>query len=63
MVDGAGEPLVLEVNTLPGMTELSVLPEAAAAAMNQLLALSVRSTKARERMQRFTEILLEAHRT
>ncbi len=27
-----GEPSVLEVNTLPGMTELSLLPEAAAAA-------------------------------
>ena len=31
MVRENGEPLVLEVNTLPGMTELSVLPEAAAA--------------------------------
>jgi D-alanine-D-alanine ligase len=27
-----GEPVVLEVNTLPGMTELSLLPKAAAAA-------------------------------
>jgi D-alanine-D-alanine ligase len=27
-----GDPVVLEVNTLPGMTELSLLPEAAAAA-------------------------------
>lgn len=32
MVRGNGEPVVLEVNSLPGMTELSVLPEAAAAA-------------------------------
>ena len=32
MVRGDGEPVVLEVNTLPGMTEISVLPEAAAAA-------------------------------
>jgi len=28
----AGEPYVLEVNTIPGMTETSLLPEAAAAA-------------------------------
>ncbi len=32
MVDGAGRPWVLEVNTLPGMTELSLFPKAAAAA-------------------------------
>jgi D-alanine-D-alanine ligase len=32
MVRGNGDPVVLEVNTLPGMTELSILPEAAAAA-------------------------------
>jgi len=32
MVRHNGEPVVLEVNTLPGMTELSILPEAAAAA-------------------------------
>jgi D-alanine-D-alanine ligase len=32
MVRTNGEPVVLEVNTLPGMTELSLLPEAAAAA-------------------------------
>jgi D-alanine-D-alanine ligase len=32
MVRGNGDPVVLEVNTLPGMTELSVLPEAAKAA-------------------------------
>ncbi len=32
MVRASGEPVVLEVNTLPGMTELSILPEAAAAA-------------------------------
>jgi D-alanine-D-alanine ligase len=32
MVRENGDPLVLEVNTLPGMTELSILPKAAAAA-------------------------------
>ncbi|MBM3881925.1 MAG: D-alanine--D-alanine ligase [Verrucomicrobia bacterium] len=32
MVRGDGVPAVLEVNTLPGMTELSLLPKAAAAA-------------------------------
>lgn len=32
MVDSAGAPWVLEVNTLPGMTETSLLPKAAAAA-------------------------------
>jgi D-alanine-D-alanine ligase len=31
MVRAGGEPVVLEVNTLPGMTETSLLPEAAAA--------------------------------
>jgi D-alanine-D-alanine ligase len=32
MVRSNGEPIVLEVNTLPGMTETSLLPKAAAAA-------------------------------
>jgi D-alanine-D-alanine ligase len=32
MVRACGEPVVLEVNTLPGMTETSLLPKAAAAA-------------------------------
>ncbi len=32
MVSGQGDPVVLEVNTLPGMTETSLLPKAAAAA-------------------------------
>jgi D-alanine-D-alanine ligase len=32
MVRNGSEPLVLEVNTLPGMTETSLLPKAAAAA-------------------------------
>jgi D-alanine-D-alanine ligase len=32
MVDLNGEPVVLEVNTQPGMTETSLLPKAAAAA-------------------------------
>ena len=31
-VDAGGNPWVLEVNTLPGMTETSLLPKAAAAA-------------------------------
>jgi len=32
MVTAGGHPVVLEVNTLPGLTELSIMPEAAAAA-------------------------------
>jgi D-alanine--D-alanine ligase len=32
MVKPNGEPVVLEVNTLPGMTEVSIYPDAAAAA-------------------------------
>jgi D-alanine-D-alanine ligase len=32
IVDKAGEPFVLEINTLPGMTELSLYPDAARAA-------------------------------
>ena len=32
MVSAGGDPVVLEVNTLPGLTELSIMPEAAAAA-------------------------------
>jgi len=32
MLPEAGEPTVLEINTIPGMTEASLLPEAAAAA-------------------------------
>jgi D-alanine-D-alanine ligase len=32
MVRNSGEPAVLEVNTLPGLTETSLLPKAAAAA-------------------------------
>ena len=32
MVSADGQPVVLEVNTLPGMTETSLLPKAAAAA-------------------------------
>lgn len=32
MVTPEGTPMVLEVNTLPGMTETSLLPKAAAAA-------------------------------
>ncbi|ATX78863.1 D-alanine--D-alanine ligase [Mariprofundus aestuarium] len=32
IVDSGGEPLVLEINTLPGMTETSLLPKSAATA-------------------------------
>jgi D-alanine-D-alanine ligase len=32
MVRADGSPVVLEINTLPGMTETSLLPKAAAAA-------------------------------
>src|SRR5438046_8307242 len=32
LLSGAGDPFVLEVNTIPGMTETSLLPEAAAGA-------------------------------
>jgi D-alanine-D-alanine ligase len=32
MVSAEGQPVVLEVNTLPGMTETSLMPKAAAAA-------------------------------
>jgi D-alanine-D-alanine ligase len=32
LLSSTGEPFVLEVNTIPGMTETSLLPEAAAAA-------------------------------
>jgi D-alanine-D-alanine ligase len=32
MVQPDGAPVVLEINTLPGMTETSLLPKAAAAA-------------------------------
>lgn len=32
IIDGAGEPWLLEVNTVPGMTEVSLLPDAARAA-------------------------------
>ncbi|HJT46393.1 MAG TPA: hypothetical protein VJ721_09005, partial [Chthoniobacterales bacterium] len=32
LLTGKGEPFVLEVNTIPGMTEASLLPEGAAAA-------------------------------
>jgi D-alanine-D-alanine ligase-like ATP-grasp enzyme len=32
IVDGDGTPWVLEVNTVPGLTQLSLLPDAARAA-------------------------------
>jgi D-alanine-D-alanine ligase len=42
MVTAAGEPFVLEINTLPGMTETSLFPKAAAAAGISYLALCER---------------------
>lgn len=51
MVRGDGSPVVLEVNTLPGMTETSLMPKAAAAAgmdfgtlCERLLELALRHT-------------------
>ena len=32
IVPDGGEPVILEINTIPGMTETSLLPKAAAAA-------------------------------
>jgi D-alanine-D-alanine ligase len=32
IVDGGGRPWVLEVNSIPGLTQLSLLPDAARAA-------------------------------
>jgi D-alanine-D-alanine ligase len=49
----SGEPFVLEVNTIPGMTEASLLPEAAAAAGINYLDLCVRIIElSRARMER-----------
>ncbi|MEM9252663.1 MAG: D-alanine--D-alanine ligase, partial [Planctomycetota bacterium] len=39
MVDGAGRPWVIEVNTLPGMTDHSLLPMAARAMGHDMPAL------------------------
>jgi len=48
-----GEPFVLEVNTIPGMTEASLLPEAAAAAGVNYVDLCVRIIElSRARMER-----------
>ena len=41
-LDGGGNPFVLEVNTVPGMTETSLLPKAAAAAGYDFAALTRR---------------------
>jgi D-alanine-D-alanine ligase len=50
-VDPAGKPFVLEINTVPGMTETSLLPKAAAAAGLEYDALVVRIlASARERV-------------
>ncbi len=51
----AGEPFVLEVNTIPGMTETSLLPEAAAAAGINYVALCrriIELSRAREERAR-----------
>lgn len=45
----------------PAPTEKSLLPSAARSALEDLQGLSVRSAKARIRVQRFAEILREAH--
>jgi len=42
LLSESGEPFVLEVNTIPGMTEASLLPEAAAAAGINYVDLCVR---------------------
>jgi len=54
MVRASGEPVVLEVNTLPGMTETSLFPKAAAAAgidypslCQRMIDLALRRTPAR----------------
>jgi len=52
MVTAQGNPVVLEVNTLPGMTELSLLPEAAAAAGFSYAQLC----------QRMVELAMERHK-
>jgi D-alanine-D-alanine ligase len=60
MVSADGAPVVLEVNTLPGMTETSLLPKAAAAAglsyaelCQRIVDLALkRKTAARERKER-----------
>ena len=50
-----GEPFVLEVNTIPGMTEASLLPEAAAAAGINYVDLCARIIAlSRARMERST---------
>ena len=45
ILDADREPQVLEVNTIPGMTETSLLPEAAAAASIERLRSFVRDTQ------------------
>lgn len=65
MVDAAGNPFVLEVNTLPGMTETSLFPKAAAAAglsftelCERLLDLALARAEGRERPSSRPEPLL-----
>ena len=53
LLSDSGEPFVLEVNTIPGMTEASLLPEAAAAAGINYVDLCVRIIAlSRARMER-----------
>lgn len=55
MVRPNGEPVVLEVNTLPGMTETSLLPKAAAAAGLSYAALCQRMIELALRRKQSTE--------
>ena len=53
LLSETGEPFVLEVNTIPGMTEASLLPEAAAAAGINYVDLCARIIElSRARMER-----------
>src|SRR5437868_3338338 len=55
LLSDSGEPFVLEVNTIPGMTEASLLPEAAAAAGINYIDLCARIIAlSRARMERST---------
>ena len=55
LLSDSGEPFVLEVNTIPGMTEASLLPEAAAAAGINYVDLCARIIAlSRARMERST---------
>src|SRR5207302_7554447 len=56
LLSEAGDPFVLEANTIPGMTETSLLPEAAAAAGINYVDLCVRKigrASCRERVRSY----------